>query len=48
MIKKPPINRKVQKILSNDILMQKLSEKVYKLMLEEIQNERDRNPNYRR
>ena len=48
MIKKPPINYKVQKILSNDILMQKLSEKVYKLMLEEMQNERDRNPNYRR
>ncbi|MEL6166156.1 MAG: hypothetical protein AAFR37_21230 [Cyanobacteria bacterium J06628_3] len=48
MTKKPQINQKIQKILSDDILLQKLSDKVYKLMLEEIQNERDRNPNYRR
>ncbi|BAY81531.1 hypothetical protein NIES267_10080 [Calothrix parasitica NIES-267] len=48
MIKKPQINQKIPKILSDDILLQKLSDKVYKLMLEEIQNQRDRNPNYRR
>ena len=48
MTKKPQINQIVEKVLSDDILLQKLSEKVYKLMLEEIQNERDRNPNYRR
>ena len=48
MNEKSEINQKAEKILSNDILLQKLSEKVYKLMVEEIQNERDRNPNYRR
>lgn len=48
MRKKSEINQKAEKILSNDILLQKLSEKVYNLMVEEIQNERDRNPNYRR
>ena len=48
MTKKPQMNQIFEKVLSDDILLQKLSEKVYKLMLEEIQNERDRNPNYRR
>ncbi len=48
MTEKPQINQIAQKVLSDDILLQKLSDKVYKLMLEEIQNERDRNPNYRR
>ena len=48
MTEKPQINQIAQKVLSNDILLQKLSNKVYRLMLEEIQNESDRNPNYRR
>jgi len=48
MTKKSQLNQIAEKVLSSDILLQKLSEKVYKLMLEEIQNERDRNPNYRR
>ena len=36
------------KVLENPILLQKLADKVYKLMLEDLQKQRERLGNYRR
>ena len=37
-----------KQVLQNPILLQKLSEKVYELMLSDIHNKRERSGNYRR
>ncbi|WP_017741803.1 hypothetical protein [Scytonema hofmannii] len=42
------LSQLAEQVLQNPILLRKLSEKVYELMLADIQNQRDRSGKYRR
>ncbi|MBE9225442.1 hypothetical protein IQ264_08365 [Phormidium sp. LEGE 05292] len=44
---KPEISQLVEKITLDPILLRRLSNRVYELMLEDLRNQRDRSCNYK-
>ncbi|MBP0000768.1 MAG: hypothetical protein J7641_17515 [Cyanobacteria bacterium SID2] len=40
-----PEDREIEQILKDPILLRKLSDRVYELFVEDLQNQRDRQPN---
>jgi hypothetical protein len=48
MAKQDETNGLIDRVLFDPTLLQKLSDKVYELMLEDLRNQRDRTGNFRR
>lgn len=44
---KPEISQLVEKVMLDPILLRRLSNRVYELMLEDLRNQRDRSCNYK-
>ncbi len=42
------ISKLIDKVLRDPLLMRKMSEKVYQLMVEDLRQQRDRSGNYKR
>ncbi len=42
------ISKLIDKVLRDPLLMRKISEKVYQLMVEDLRQQRDRSGNYKR